>query len=95
MPKLRSFKLPEFMQQIEDTSANYDSSIIDALCDTKARVVDCIKRAEGRNDFKLPHRKTHRGRVIIYSIVRSRRFACGYPDVPATRIPNLEGPGRR
>ena len=53
-------KLPEFIQQIKDTFAEYPSETIDALCDTKCRVIDCIREAKGQNDFKLPHRKRKR-----------------------------------
>ena len=42
LPKLRSFKLPEFIQQIKDTFAEYPSDTLDALADTKCRVLDCI-----------------------------------------------------
>ena len=57
LPKLRSFKLPEFIQQIKDAFADYPSDTLDALTDTKCRVIDCIRAAKGQNDFALPHRK--------------------------------------
>lgn len=59
LPKLRSFKLPAFIQQIRDAFDEYPSETLESLADTKCRVVDCIRKAKGQNDFKLPHRKTH------------------------------------
>ena len=57
LPKLRCFKVPEFIQQIKDTYEEYPEAKIEALVRMKKRVVVCICENEGRNDFKLPHRK--------------------------------------
>ena len=57
LQKLRSFKVPAFIQQIRDTYKQYPEEKIEALVRMKKRVVACIYENEGRNDFKLPHRK--------------------------------------
>jgi len=57
LPKLRSFKLTEFIKQIHDAYDDYPSEKIDALVRCKKRVVTCIAENEGRNDLKLPHRE--------------------------------------
>ena len=57
LPKLRSFKLPEFIGQIEEAYEEYPDEKLEALCSMKTRVCACIVENEGQNDFRLPHRK--------------------------------------
>jgi transposase len=57
LPKLKSFNLPEFIEQIEEAYNEYPSEKLTALADMKMRVVQCIYNAAGDNDFKLPHRQ--------------------------------------
>lgn len=58
LPKLRSFKLPEFISQIENAFGAYPLDKLDKLFDTKSLVVACIQEAEGENTFKLPHNRS-------------------------------------
>jgi hypothetical protein len=55
LPKLRSFKVPEFIEQIKTAYEEYPEDKIENLVKMKKRVVVCLSENEGRNDFKLPH----------------------------------------
>ena len=57
LPKLRSFKLPEFIQQIKGAYQDYPPEKIASLVEMKRRVVQCLIKYKGTNDFKLPHGK--------------------------------------
>ena len=57
LPKLRSFKLTEFIDQIEEAFEEYPEEKLDALCAMKTRVCVAIVENWGENDFVLPHRK--------------------------------------
>ena len=52
-----SFKLPEFIGQIEEAYEEYPEEKLEALCSMKTRVCACIVENEGQNDFRVPHRK--------------------------------------
>ena len=58
LPKIRSFDLDAFEQQILDAFHEYPSEKLDALYDMKQRVIECIIACDppGGNTFKLPHR---------------------------------------
>ena len=56
LPKLRSFKVPEFIEQIKAAYEEYPEDKIENLVQMKKRIVICLSENEGRNDFKLPHR---------------------------------------
>ena len=57
LPKLRSFKITEFIDQIKDEFAKYPEEKLESLVESKKRVIACIIEHWGSNDFKLPHRK--------------------------------------
>jgi len=57
LPKLRSFKLTEFIEQIEEAFEEYPEEKLDNLCGMKSRVCACIVENEGQHDFRLPHRR--------------------------------------
>lgn len=57
LPKLRSFSLLEFIEQIKEAYAEYPHAKLSDLAAMKSRVVQCIAENAGGNDFKLPHRK--------------------------------------
>ena len=48
LPKLRSFKLPEFIGQIEEAYEEYPEEKLEALCSMKTRVCACIVENEGQ-----------------------------------------------
>ena len=62
LPKVRSFDLDKFEQEILDAFDQYPSEKLDALYDMKQRpiqrVIECIiaRDPPGGNTFKLPHR---------------------------------------
>ena len=58
LPKIRSFDLDAFEQQILDAFDEYPQEKLDSLCDMKQRVIECIIACDppGGNTFKLPHR---------------------------------------
>ena len=53
--KLRSFNLPEFIQQIKDAYEEYLEDKLEGLVRMKKLIASCFIENEGRNDFKLPH----------------------------------------
>ena len=57
LPKLRSFKMPTFIKQIEKAFKEYPEEKLDDLCGMKTRVCAAIVENEGDNNFRLPHRK--------------------------------------
>ena len=57
LPKLRSFKMPMFIKQIEKAFKEYPKEKLDDLCAMKTRVCVAIVENEGDNNFRLPHRK--------------------------------------
>ena len=58
LPKVRSFDLDKFEQEILDAFDQYPCEKLDALYDMKQRVIECIIACDppGGNTFKLPHR---------------------------------------
>ena len=57
LPKYRKFKLNEFEVQVDACFWEYPPEKLDSLFDMKKAVCASIIAAEGRNDFKLPHKR--------------------------------------
>ena len=62
-PKRRDFNLDRFTKQCEQASMvayPQEKLKLNALFDTKSRVLRAIVQAEGRNDYVLPYRRDDR-----------------------------------
>ena len=57
LPKYRKFKLDEFFKQVDACYWEYPAEKLESLFETKKLVCGAIVAAEGRNDFKLPHKR--------------------------------------
>ena len=57
LPKLRSFKLPTFIKQIEEAFEEYPDEKLDDLRGMKTRVCVAIVENQGDNKFGLPYRR--------------------------------------
>mmetsp|Transcript_31106 Transcript_31106/g.95180 ORF Transcript_31106/g.95180 Transcript_31106/m.95180 type:complete len:312 (-) Transcript_31106:201-1136(-) len=57
LPKRRDFNLDRFTQQCLESFRAYPPEKLNALFDTKSRVLLSIVEAEGGNDYALPHRR--------------------------------------
>ena len=57
LPKLRSFKLPTFIKQIEEAFEEYPDEKLDVVCGIKTRVCVAIVENQGDNKFGLPYRR--------------------------------------
>ena len=57
LPKLRSFKMPTFIKQIEEAFEEYPDEKLDDVCGIKTRVCVAIVENWDNNDFRLPNRR--------------------------------------
>ena len=55
LPKLRSFKLHEFVSQITHEFDTYPPDKLDSIFDQKQRIAECIWEEWGDNTYKMPH----------------------------------------